>query len=152
MTLFRAKNVATPGQVRALTAALQAARPAGAPPLIVATDQEGGQLQAIGDGATAWPGNLALAATGSATLARRCGEAIALELAAMGVTVEFAPVCDLLGAPGRSAVMGTRTFGDDPVLAGPPGRRRWSAGSRHGAWPRHSSTSPATDRRPAIRT
>lgn len=117
VTLFRAKNVSTPGQVRALTAALQAARPAGAPPLIVATDQEGGQLQAIGDGATAWPGNLALAATGSATLARRCGEAIALELAAMGVTVEFAPVCDLLSDP-AAAVMGTRTFGDDPVVAG----------------------------------
>lgn len=117
VTLFRAKNVATPGQVRALTAALQAARPAGAPPLIVATDQEGGQLQAIGDGVTAWPGNLALAAAGSARLARRCGEAIALELAAMGVNVEFAPVCDLLSDP-AAAVMGTRTFGDDPVVAG----------------------------------
>lgn len=117
VTLFRAKNVSTPAQVRALTAALQAARPAGTPPLVIGADQEGGQLQAIGTGATAWPGNLALAATGSAALARRCGEAIALELAALGVTVAFAPVCDLLGAP-ESALMGTRTFGDDPVLAG----------------------------------
>jgi beta-N-acetylhexosaminidase len=117
VTLFRARNIATPGKVRALTAALQAARPTGAPPLIIAADQEGVQLQAIGHEATAWPGNLALAATGSTALARRCGEAIGLELAAMGVTVAFAPVCDLLGAPG-SAVLGTRTFGDDPVLAG----------------------------------
>lgn len=117
VTLFRAKNVATPAGVRTLTSALQAARPAGAPPLIVAADQEGGQLQAIGGGATAWPGNLAIAATGSVALARRCGEAIGSELAAMGVTVAFAPVCDLLSSP-RSAVMGTRTFGDDPVLAG----------------------------------
>lgn len=117
VVLFREKNIATPGQIRALTAALQAARPAGAPPLLIAADQEGGQLQAIGTGATAWPGNLAIAATGSAELARRCGEAIAAELAAMGVTVAFAPVCDLLGAP-ESAVMGTRTFGDDPELAG----------------------------------
>ena len=46
-----------------------------------------------------------------------CGEAIALELAAMGVTVVFAPVCDLLSAP-ESALMGTRTFGDDPETAG----------------------------------
>jgi beta-N-acetylhexosaminidase len=117
VTLFRAKNVATPGQIRALSATLQAARPAGTPPLVIATDQEGGQLQAIGTGATAWPGNLAIAATGSVGLARRCGEAIGTELAAMGVTVAFAPVCDLLGAP-ESALMGTRTFGDDPVLAG----------------------------------
>ncbi len=117
VTLFRAKNVSTPAQVRALTAALQAARPPGTPPLVIAADQEGGQLQAIGTGATAWPGNLALAATGSVTLARRCGGAIAAELAAMGVTVAFAPVCDLLGSP-ESALMGTRTFGDDPVAAG----------------------------------
>ena len=117
VTLFRAKNVATPAQIRTLSAALQAARPAGAPPLVIAADQEGGQLQAIGTGATAWPGNLAIAATGSVALARRCGEAIGTELAAMGVTVAFAPVCDLLGAP-ESALMGTRTFGDDPVLAG----------------------------------
>ena len=35
----------------------------------------------------------------------------------MGVTANFAPVADLLGAP-ESAVMGTRTFGDDPVAVG----------------------------------
>ena len=125
VTLFRAKNVASPGQIRALTAALQAARPAGDPPLIIAVDQEGGQLQAVGShldrgvesGATAWPGNLAIAATGSVDLARRTGAAIGLELAAMGVNVDFAPVCDLLDDP-RNPVMGTRTFGDSPALAG----------------------------------
>lgn len=117
VTLFRAKNVSTPAQIRALTWALQAARPRGAPPLIIAADQEGGQLEAIGSGATTWPGDLALAATGSVALARRCGEAIGLELAALGVTVANAPVADLLGSP-ESALMGTRTFGDDPAVAG----------------------------------
>jgi beta-N-acetylhexosaminidase len=124
VTLFRAKNVESPGQLRALTAELQAARPAGDPPLIVALDQEGGQLQAVGSsleqgaerGATAWPGNLAIAATGSVDLARRTGVAIGLELAAMGANVDFAPVCDLLDDP-RNPVMGTRTFGDSPALA-----------------------------------
>ena len=76
VVLYRYLNVVSPAQVRALTSALQAARPAGSPPLIVATDQEGGQLQAIGEGATAWPGNLALGAAGSPELARRAGEAI----------------------------------------------------------------------------
>jgi beta-N-acetylhexosaminidase len=127
VTLYRAKNVASPGQVRALTAALQAARPDGDPPLVVAIDQEGGQLQAIGEpeaggfepasGATAWPGNLAIAATGSIDLARRTGAAIGAELAAIGVNVDFAPVCDLLDDPGNP-VMGTRTFGDAPEVAG----------------------------------
>ena len=117
VSLYRAKNIETPGQVRVLTSALQAARPRGEPPGIVALDQEGGQLQAIGAGATAWPGNLALAATRSPDLAQRAGAASGTELAAMGVNVDFAPVCDLLDDP-RSPLMGTRTFGDDPILAG----------------------------------
>jgi len=125
VTLFRAKNVASPGQLRTLTAALQAARPAGDPPLLIALDQEGGQLQAVGSsldhgverGATGWPGNLAIAATGSVDLACRTGAAIGAELAAMGVNVDYAPVCDLLDDP-RNPVMGTRTFGDSPALAG----------------------------------
>ncbi len=114
--LYRAQNVASPAQLQELSAALQAARPPGAPPLIVALDQEGGQLQAFGDGATAWPGNLALGAAGSVTLARRTGEAIGRELAAVGVNVVWAPVCDLL-VDGNVA-MGTRPFGGDPAAAG----------------------------------
>ena len=117
VTLFRAKNVASPAQVRALSSALQAARPAGDPPLVIAMDQEGGQLQAIGEGATAWPGNLALGATRSEDLARRVGRAIANEMAAMGVTLLLAPVCDLLHR-GTATNLGTRPFGDDPTLAG----------------------------------
>lgn len=117
VTLFRAKNVASPDQVRELCAALQAARPAGDPPLVIGLDQEGGQLQAVGGGATAWPGNLALGATRSKGLARRVGGAIATEMAAMGVTLLFAPVCDLLHRE-TATNLGTRPFGDDPALAG----------------------------------
>jgi len=117
VSLYRARNIASPPQVRALAAALQAARPDAEPPLLIALDQEGGQLQAIGEPATAWPGNLALAATGSVDLVRRTGAAIGLELAAMGINVNFAPVADLLDDP-RNPVMGTRTFGDEPRLAG----------------------------------
>ena len=116
VSLYRAQNVASPAQLLELTGALQLARPPGTPPLIVALDQEGGQLQAFGDGATAWPGNLALGAAGSVTLARRTGEAIGRELAAVGVNVVWAPVCDLL-VDGNVA-MGTRPFGGDPAAAG----------------------------------
>ncbi len=49
VTLFRLHNVVDPPQVRRLTAAIQEARPAGAPPLLVAADQEGGQLIGLGD-------------------------------------------------------------------------------------------------------
>ncbi|HVB37781.1 MAG TPA: glycoside hydrolase family 3 N-terminal domain-containing protein [Vicinamibacterales bacterium] len=115
ITLFRAKNVVSPAQLRALCAALQAARPAGDPPLVIGIDQEGGQLQAVGYGATAWPGNLALGATGSEDLARRAGRAIATEVAAMGGTLVFAPVCDVLHRESATA-LGTRPFGGNPAL------------------------------------
>jgi beta-N-acetylhexosaminidase len=115
VTLFRAKNVATPEQVRGLSASLQAARPAGDPPLLIGFDQEGGQLQVVGDGATAWPGNLALGAAGSEELARRCGRAIGTEVASMGGNLVYAPVCDVLHR-GSATPLGTRPFGDDPAL------------------------------------
>jgi beta-N-acetylhexosaminidase len=114
VTFFRAQNVASPEQVRGLCDALQAARPAGDPPLVLGFDQEGGQLQMVGDGATAWPGNLALGATGSEELARRAGRAIGAEVAAMGGTLVYAPVCDVLHRSSATP-LGTRPFGDDPA-------------------------------------
>ncbi len=117
VTLFRARNIGSPGQVRELCARLQGARRAGDPPLVIGLDQEGGQLQAVGDGATAWPGNLALGATRSPDLAGRAGRAIGAEAAAMGATLVFAPVCDLLD-PASATPLGTRPFGSDPELVG----------------------------------
>jgi beta-N-acetylhexosaminidase len=115
LTLFRAQNVESPAQVRALTRALQqAAAAAGQPPLLLAVDQEGGQLMAL-EGATPFPGNLALGATRSADLARRAGLATGRELAAMGLNVNYAPVCDVNINP-DNPVVGTRAFGDDPAL------------------------------------
>jgi beta-N-acetylhexosaminidase len=84
---------------------------------VIGLDQEGGQLQAVGDGATAWPGNLALGATRSPDLAGQAGWAIGAEAAAMGATLVFGPVCDLL-YPASATPLGTRPFGSDPVLVG----------------------------------
>ncbi|HEY6057793.1 MAG TPA: glycoside hydrolase family 3 protein [Candidatus Limnocylindrales bacterium] len=117
VTLFRADNIESPAQVRAMTAALQAARAPGDPPFLIAVDQEGGQLQAIDEGATRLPGNLALGAIGSTELARRAGNVLGRELAAMGVNVAFAPVCDLL-ADGLNPAVGPRSFGADPTEVG----------------------------------
>ncbi len=117
VTLFRHRNVGSPAQVRELSARLQGARTAGSPPLLIGLDQEGGQLQAVGDGATGWPGNLALGATRSPELAARFGRALGVEAAAMGATLVFAPVCDLLSADSATP-LGTRPFGSDPELSG----------------------------------
>jgi beta-N-acetylhexosaminidase len=114
ITLFRSLNVEDPAQVRQLTDMLQqAARQAGLPPLLIAADQEGGQLMAIGEGTTPLPGNLALGAAGSPELARQAGEVLGRELAAMGVNVDYAPCCDVNVNP-DNPVIGTRSFGEDP--------------------------------------
>jgi beta-N-acetylhexosaminidase len=123
VTLFRHRNVGTPEQVRAACEALQAARPSGDPPLVIGIDQEGGQLQALGGRATAWPGNLALGAIAAADptlaeeLAEAAGIAIGQEAAAAGATLVFAPVCDVLEMASATP-LGTRSFGSDPAMVG----------------------------------
>lgn len=125
VTLFRFSNVDTPAQVRQLTAAIQVAgqRGAGAGagpralPLLIAADQECGQLMALGDGTTPFAGNMALGAAGDPGLTERAARAIGLELRAMGVNVDYAPVCDLATNP-RNPAVGTRSFGDDPAAVG----------------------------------
>jgi beta-N-acetylhexosaminidase len=114
LTLFRSLNIDNPAQVRTLTGSLQhLAQDFDLPPLLIATDQEGGQLMAIGKGATPLPGNMALGATGSTELARRAGEVLSRELAAMGVNVNYAPCCDVNINP-HNPVIGTRSFGERP--------------------------------------
>ena len=116
ITVYRYENVESPGQVRELTDAAQAAavsRDPDAAPLLVAGDQEGGQLIGLGDGTTPFPGSMALGATGDTGLAERVGRATGLELAAMGVNVTYTPVCDLATSP-RNPHLGIRAFGDEP--------------------------------------
>jgi beta-N-acetylhexosaminidase len=117
VTLFRSLNVQDPSQVRDLTTTLQtAAGMAGQPPLLICADQEGGQLLAMA-GTTPFPGNMALGATRSPELARRTGLAIGRELAAMGINVNYAPVCDVNVNP-QNPVIGTRSFGEGPAEVG----------------------------------
>ncbi|MEJ2708208.1 MAG: glycoside hydrolase family 3 N-terminal domain-containing protein [Anaerolineales bacterium] len=116
ITLFRPLNVENPEQVRALTRSLQeAARQAGEPPLLIAADQEGGQLVALGPQTTPLPGNLALGAAGSVELARQAGVVLGRELAAMGVNLNYAPCSDININP-KNPVIGTRSFGEDPAM------------------------------------
>jgi len=117
VTLFRANNIVDPPQVRRLTAAIQEARSTGAPPLLIAADQEGGQLIGLGNGTTPFAGAMALGATGDEQLAERVAGATARELRALGVNVNYAPVCDVANNPANPA-LGIRSFGDDPEAVG----------------------------------
>ncbi len=112
-TLFRYRNVENPYQVRQLTAVLQqTAAESGQPPLLLAADQEGGQLMGLGNGLTPFPGNMALGATGSLDLAYAVGHAIGLECAALGINMNYAPSCDVNSNP-QNPVIGVRSFGED---------------------------------------
>ncbi|PKO00302.1 MAG: glycoside hydrolase family 3 [Chloroflexi bacterium HGW-Chloroflexi-4] len=114
VTFFRSFNIGNPEQVKKLVSDLQNhAHNLGLPPLLIGTDQEGGQLMAVGEGTTPLPGNMALGAAGSTKLARRTGEVLGRELAAMGINMNYAPCCDVNVNP-RNPVIGTRSFGEDP--------------------------------------
>lgn len=125
VTLFRWSNVASPGQLLELTTAVQRAAALGArrrgeaepPPLLVAADQEGGQLAALGEGPTVFAGAMALGAAGDPTLVERVAAATGLEMRAMGVNVDYAPVVDVATNPASPAI-GIRSFGDDPAAVG----------------------------------
>lgn len=111
VTLFRALNVVAPDQLRELT---DAVRRAAGRPVLVCGDQEAGQFLGLGAFTTAFAGNLALGAVGDVDLTRRVGQAIGTEVRALGVDVDYAPVCDLLTNPDNPN-LGARCFGDDPA-------------------------------------
>jgi beta-N-acetylhexosaminidase len=113
VSLFRAHNVESLEQLRALNASIQAAAPRASRPMLIATDQETGQLAAVAHGTTQFAGAMALGAAGDEDLAERVARAIARELLALGVNVNYSPVCDLADAPANPA-MGIRAYGDDP--------------------------------------
>ncbi len=112
LSLFRWRNVESLEQVADLVAALQRADGTELP-LLVAADQEGGQLNTLGVGTTLFPGNMALGAAGDLLLTLEVARAIGRECRALGVTVDYAPSCDLADEP-RSTSLGGRCFGSDP--------------------------------------
>ncbi len=88
-------NIASTSQVRALTSALQrAARTGDNPPLLIAVDQEGGQIKRFPDG----PPFLSppqIARRGSTRVAFRQGRLTGAYLKSRGVNMDLAPVVDV---------------------------------------------------------
>ena len=84
-------------------------------PLLVAVDQEGGQLIGCGPDTTPFAGNMALGAVDDPDLTRAVAAAMGRELRALGINVNLAPVCDVATRPYNPS-MGIRSFGEDPAL------------------------------------
>ena len=123
VVVFR-KNVQSPAQMAALTAALQSvALNAGAPPLWVAIDHEGGVVNRFGRSVagsgtarvTPLPSPMALGAAGSTALAREAGLVAGRELRAMGIHHNYAPAVDVNNNP-ANPIIGARAFGESPAL------------------------------------
>ena len=110
--IFFARNVGTPAEVLELNRDIKrvAARP-----LLLAVDQEGGQVARLRQGFTELPPMRAVGATGSASLARELGGLIGRELRAVGFDMNYAPVLDIDTNP-KNPIIAARSFGRTPEL------------------------------------
>ena len=94
-----------------LNAALRAERP----DLLIAIDEEGGDVTRLeSDEGSSFPGNAALGAIDDVAATESVAEAIGARLAAAGINWNFAPVADV-NVPGNP-VIGVRSFGSDAAL------------------------------------
>jgi beta-N-acetylhexosaminidase len=84
-------------------------------PMLISTDQEQGEVLRIGPPATVFPGNMALGATGDLGLARQAAQITGIELRALGINVDNAPVVDVNVNPLNEAD-GVRAYGDRPAI------------------------------------
>ncbi len=93
VTLF-ARNVGSPEQV--LEAAIAIESLGTAAPAWVSVDQEGGRVARLKTPFTVWPPASTLGRAAGPDLAERFARALARELRAVGITLDFAPVLDVL--------------------------------------------------------
>ncbi|MFL5627447.1 MAG: beta-N-acetylhexosaminidase [Ktedonobacteraceae bacterium] len=109
------RNIQNLLQVFELTQSLQAiARAAGhRRPLLIAIDQENGNVRRLGQDATIFPGNMTLGAIGSEQVTYEVAQAAGRELKALGINMNLAPVADVNNNPANPAI-GVRSFGEDP--------------------------------------
>ncbi|MGW3808216.1 glycoside hydrolase family 3 protein [Micromonospora sp. NPDC005113] len=107
-----ARNVVDSAQVAALTATLRAERP----DVIVAIDEEAGDVTRIESvHGSSRPGNFALGAVDDPELTEAVARDLGVELAAAGITLNYAPDADVNSNP-ANPVIGVRSFGADPTL------------------------------------
>jgi beta-N-acetylhexosaminidase len=106
------QNAATPHQVKKLCGSVQEyARMNGQPPLMIAIDQEGGQVARLKKPFTQFPGNSTMKRKKDAVY---FAETTAAELFQAGINMNLAPVMDV--APKEiDSIMAGRSFGHDPA-------------------------------------
>lgn len=108
--LFK-RNFENPKQVFDLTAELRslAKQKPDKTPFLVSIDQEGGRVARFRAPFTEWPPMAKVGTIDSATVAFKVAHTIAMELAAVGVNMDFAPSVDVLTNPANT-VIGDRSL------------------------------------------
>src|SRR3954468_10060891 len=104
-------NIADAAQTAALSAQLRAASPI----VLVATDEEGGDVTRLAHlTGSPYPGNAALGSVDEPALTRKVYAAIGADLVAAGVNLDLAPTVDV-NTTQDNPIIGTRSFGADPA-------------------------------------
>jgi len=153
-------NLGAPKEILKLTQGLQKASPD--LPVIISIDQEGGRVARLKAPFTEFPPMSVVGAKNDPELARMIGAAIAKELLAVGINLDFAPVMDLdesveplagdvapLAGKRRHGerVIGDRSFGADPEKVSTLGKAFIEGMQREGMmacakhFPGHGATS-----------
>jgi beta-N-acetylhexosaminidase len=103
------RNVEVPEQVAELAGAAEAL--GRTMPAWVSIDQEGGRVARLKEPFTRWPPMAVLGRAKSDALAERFGRALARELRAVGITLDYAPVLDIHTNP-KNPVIGDRALAE----------------------------------------
>jgi beta-N-acetylhexosaminidase len=109
VTLFK-RNIEAPEQVAELSHDLQSL--SSDLPLWIAVDQEGGRVARLHAPFTEWPPMATLGRAGDDRLAHRFASALASELKAVGISLDYAPVLDIHTNP-NNPIIGDRALGED---------------------------------------
>ena len=103
------RNVEAPEQVAELAGEIELL--GRTMPAWVSVDQEGGRVARLKEPFTRWPPMAVLGRARSQQLAERFGRALARELRAVGVTLDYAPVLDIHTNP-KNPVIGDRALAE----------------------------------------
>jgi beta-N-acetylhexosaminidase len=90
-------------------------------PAWVGIDQEGGRVARLRSPFTVWPPMAVLGRSHDPALAKRFASALAAELAAVGISLDYAPVLDIHTNP-KNPVIGDRALGERPEIVARLGR------------------------------
>jgi beta-N-acetylhexosaminidase len=104
-----ARNVAEPDQIAELSREAQSL--AQEVPLWVSVDQEGGRVARFRAPFTEWPPMITLGRSGDERLAERFARALAAELKAVGISLDYTPVLDIHTNP-KNPVIGDRALSE----------------------------------------